>query len=171
MSYKKINFQKESTDNSIGIIILFYCACNLFLRLGYELHFGQIPYYFDQQHINSSGSTWYTYMFPNMSHTWGGTWSSLGIGLLPILKKFPGITASYLMLNLLFAIFAYVLTWRAFYSRVLTITVGLCTTFTSLNYHVYSNASLVMIYIPFIFCFFNLFSIYRLFQENTCKYT
>lgn len=151
------------------LILLLLVTCNFLLRWIYDLQFNSLPYYFDQLQLNYQDSKWYTYMFPSMAKVWGGTWSSLGIGLFPVLKQFIGNTTSYFLLNSLFIITAYGLSWFAFRSKILTVTVGICTAFTTLNYHVYQNSSLIIIYIPFIFCFLNLFALYKLFQEDSKK--
>lgn len=151
------------------LFLLLLAISNFLLRWFFELHFSTLPYYFDGEHINYQGAKWYTYMIPSMAKAWGGTWSSLGIGLFPILKQYIGNTNSYFLLNFLFIATAYFLSWIAFRSKIFTITVGICTAFTTLNNHVYQNSSLIVIYIPFIFCFFNLFSLFKLFQVNTPK--
>lgn len=150
-------------------VLLILLISNFFLRWAYELHYSSLPYYFDQLHINYENTKWYTYMLPSMAKDWGGTWSSLGIGLLPLLKISFGNTGSYFILNTLFITVAFSLSWLVFRSKIITITVGICAAFTTLNDHVYQNSSLIAIYIPFIFCFFNMYSVYQLFQVSRPK--
>lgn len=148
--------------------ILFILSLGNFLfRLVYELHLHSVPYFFDQIGVDTQAAQWYTYMIPSMAKAWGGTWSSLGIGLLPIFHNTLGNTATYLLLNQLFLVIFFTLSWYAFGSNILTITVGLCAAFTTFNNHVYENGSLVIIYIPYIFCFLNLFAVLKLFSEET----
>lgn len=151
------------------LILLVLVISNFLIRWAFDLHFASLPYYFDQENMNYQGTKWYTYMLPSMAKAWGGTWSSLGIGLFPILKEYIGNTNSYLLLNFLFITTAYFLSWFAFRSKIFTITLGICAAFTTLNDHVYQNSSLIVIYIPFILCFCNLFSLFKLFQDDAPK--
>lgn len=162
-----MNLKKISINQQITLIFLGLLLCNFLLRWGYELHGHLLPYYFDLKGIDTRGTHWYTYMIPSMAHAWGGTLSSLGIGLFPILKDTIGNTASYFVLNLLFVTVVYWLSWLAFGSRIFTITVGLCAAFTTLNNHVYENSSLIILYIPLMFCITNLFAVYQLFASKT----
>lgn len=163
----KINNIKLFFNHYQLIAILFLLLSgNFLLRFIFELHMQSVPYYFDQLQLNTNNVPWYYYMIPSNSSVWGGTWASLGIGLLPIFHKIIGNTATYLLLNFLFIAVAYVLSWYAFRSRILTFTVGLCTSFTTINEHVYDNGSLVGLYIPLIFCLLNMFTIFKLFERD-----
>lgn len=161
------NFKLNNVFNKYDLVIylILLLISNFIIRYIIELNFSSLPYYFDQLQLHDENSKWYTYMLPSMAKLWGGTWSSLGIGVLPILKMAFGNTVSYLLLNFLFIISAYYLSWKAFNSKIITITVGIMTAFTTLNDHVYQNGSLVIIYIPYIFCFINLFSLQKLFEN------
>lgn len=139
---------------------------NFILRFVIEMHLQPVPFYFEQLKINLSDAKWYTFMIPSNAKFWGGTWASLSIGLLPTLNRLVGNTPVYLLLNLLFITTGYGLSWYAFRSKILTFTTGLCLAFTTLNAHVYDNGSLVALYFPLIWCFFNLFTVFKLFEQD-----
>ncbi|MBX7066608.1 MAG: hypothetical protein K1X28_05205 [Parachlamydiales bacterium] len=150
------------------LILCVLLVGNLLLKF-FEILLHPVPYYFDQLGVNTLTTPWYTYMIPSMARVWGGTWSSLGIGLLPIMHSTIGNTSAYLLLNQIFIVTLFLLSWYVFRSKVMTITIGICAACTTLNNHVYENGSLVIIYIPYIFCFLNLFSLFHLFNEEHPK--
>jgi hypothetical protein len=169
MNINSANFYQFIYKNQMQVFLSFLLVGNFIFRYIFEMNMQPVPYYFDQLSINTANSSWYTYMLPSMAKLWGGTWSALGIGILPFLNDTIGNTATYLLLNLLFVTIAYVLSWYAFHSKILTFTVGLCSSFTTLNHHVYGNGSLVVLYVPLIFCILNMFALLKLFNDYRSK--
>lgn len=150
-------------------ILLFLLLANFCVRYFFDLHHYILKNYFDQLRIETSQTPWQEFLWPSKAKLWGGTLSSFGIGLIPLFEKLIGNTNFYLLLNSIFILTFYCLSWYSFRSKIITITVGICAAFTTLNHHVYQNGSLVIIYIPFIFCLLNLFSIQRLFEIEQPK--